>query len=138
MSARYQEILDDHKEELSSELYLKLCNLNMEQNKKEENKKIFCQVKYLIPEHYYDNDDENCFRVEVKTTIVRMPTRTYQVIKKEISEKGITYNRGLMIESGSAQMLHLDEGLGRNIQTVVNLYPMILSVEEYDNVGVGN
>ena len=135
MSARYQEILDEHKEELSSELYLKLCNLNMEENKKEENKQLFCQVKYLIPEHYYDDDNDSCFRVEVKTIIARIPTKEYQQIKKDILKNDITYNREVLkIEKETtAQMLHFDEQCGRNIHTVVNTYPMILSIEDLES-----
>jgi len=80
-----QALLDEHKEELSDELYLKLSNLNM---KKKQKTKTFYRALYIIPTIYDVNDDECEYKLELKTElrIIEMCNEAYEEMNDTIIE----------------------------------------------------
>ena len=80
-----QAFLDEHKEELSDDLYLKLSNLNM---KKNNNTKAFYRALYLIPTIFDINDNECEYRLELKSEsrIIEMNNEAYEEMNDRIEK----------------------------------------------------
>lgn len=87
-SFRYQELIDEYKDQLPDILYKKLCDLNQEENKKEENTEDFYEIKYVEPNHFYNDDMENNIQTVVKTKIMKLEQRWYNAIVKHINADG--------------------------------------------------
>lgn len=87
-SVKYQEIIDEYKEELPDGLYKKLCDLNMLENKKEEQNEDFYKIKYVIPDHYYDDDGDNNIMIKFKTKIIKLEKKIYDEVVKKIDNDG--------------------------------------------------
>jgi hypothetical protein len=73
-----QALLDEHKEELSDDLYLQLSNLNM---KKKQTTKTFYKALYIIPTIYDINDDECEYKLELRSEL-----RTIEMSDEEYEE----------------------------------------------------
>ena len=84
-----QALLDEHKEEISDDLYLKLSNLNMKtNNNNNKNKKTFYKALYIIPTIYDVNDNECEYKLELQTElrILEMCEEAYEEMKDRIIE----------------------------------------------------
>lgn len=73
-----QALIDEHKEEMSDDLYLKLSNLNMK--KKNENEYSFYNAYYVKPYIQDPNSEDLEYKLELKTEkrIIRMTTEEYE------------------------------------------------------------
>ena len=91
-SAKYQELIDEYKEHLPDILYKKLCDLNQEENKKEENTEDFYEIQYAETSHFHNDDLENNIQIIVKTKILKLEQRWYNVIVKHINADGYCEN----------------------------------------------
>lgn len=87
-SVKFQEVIDEYKQELPDQLYKKLCDLNMMENKKEEQDKHFYKIKYIIPNHYYDDCGDNNIMIEFKTKIIKLEKKIYDEVVKKIDNDG--------------------------------------------------
>ena len=88
-ASKIQEYLDEHKRELSDEFYRKMCDLTMEQHKEEESTDTgLVEITYDIPCLWYGDDGQPNFSTNVKKKIVRLLKGRYEMINREIEDRG--------------------------------------------------
>jgi len=81
--SRLQEYIDEHKEEISSEIYKNISELNMRQFNIHQNN--FYKVTYITHiARKFDQDDVN-IKPEKRTSIVKIPYDTYLQLEHHIS-----------------------------------------------------
>ena len=94
-----QALIDEHKEELSDDLYLKLSNLNM---KKKENTKTFYKALYIIPTIFDTNDDDCEYKLGLKSElrIIEMCDKEYEKMNNKIIDTFNSHRLFCQLESG--------------------------------------
>jgi hypothetical protein len=94
-----QALIDEYKEELSDDLYLKLSNLNM---KKKENTKTFYKALYIIPTIFDINDDECEYKLGLKSElrIIEMSDKEYEELNNKIINTFNSYQLFCQLEKG--------------------------------------
>ena len=70
-----QELLDEHKESLGDDLYLKLCNLSKAQF--DEKKNCFYRVSYVVSSPNKTGITDYYLEIKTRSAIVQMPEDNY-------------------------------------------------------------
>ena len=80
MADKLQAKIDEFKEQMPDELYRQLCNLTMEEFKKEESEEKFYELTIVSPHHYLDDDGMNNFAIKCKKVYKKLTSKEYKRI----------------------------------------------------------
>ena len=139
-SVKFQEVIDEYKQQLPDQLYKKLCDLNMMENKREEQDVHFYKIKYVRPDHHYDDDDDNNITVSIKTKIVQLEKKWYNRVSSDINEKGWCLHN-IAIENENGELEYKDIVKNKQVQVYnwggefhnktfhYTAFPKIISIE---------
>ena len=137
MADKLQAKIDEFKEQMPDELYRQLCNLTMEEFKKEERKSDFYKVYFLIPRHNYNDDGDNEIRIKKDSRIVKLNIADYNRIKSDIIEEGFYTHLCLgFLDKETIVINNVDYNNGgdgpEHKLTGLDMYPMVYKIEKAD------
>jgi hypothetical protein len=131
MADKLQAKIDEYKEQMPDELYRQLCNLTMEEFKKEERKSDFYKVYFLIPRHNYDDCDGNEIRIRKDSRIVKLNIDDYNRIQSDITEEGF-YSRLCLGILDKEQIVIVNVDYDNTTLTRLEMYPTVYKIEKVD------
>ena len=110
-----QALIDEHKEEMSDNLYLKLSNLNMKNKNENENNYSFYNAFYVTPYIQDPNSEDLEYQLELKTEkrIIRMTTEEYEKHNKIIKNTFNNYLQFGLLENDEANYYEHKRMTGR-------------------------
>jgi len=92
---KYQDILDEYKEQIPEGLYLKMSNLNMEEARAEK-KEHFYEIRYAIAYHRGDSVGNHSIDIKIKTIIKKTESRVFKKIVNKIKKDGYS-DHGILV-----------------------------------------
>jgi len=140
MADKLQAKIDEYKEQMPDELYRQLCNLTMEEFKKEEKKIAFYKVYFIIPKHNYDDYGGNEIRIKKDSRIVKLTITDYNRIQSDITEEGFYKHHCLAFLDKEYITIHNidfrnggdDEDGPQHKITGLEMFPMVYKIEKAD------
>ena len=137
MADKLQAKIDEYKEQMPDELYRQLCNLTMEEFKKEEKKSDFYKVYFIIPKHNYDNYGGNEIRIVKDSRIVKMNFDDYLRISSVLISNGFYTHHCLGFLDKEVSIIQNVEFSNEEEDpdfkfTRLEMFPMVYKIEKAD------
>ena len=83
-SLKYQELIDEYKQQIPDELYRQLCNLNMEKNKEEEEEENIYEVTVAYPSFHLDDDCDYFSSTTIKKILLKLTNVEYEFYRSNL------------------------------------------------------